>query len=192
MEKRLFVDMDGTLAIFKPVDTLETLYEPGYFRNLEVHQNVVDAIREVINENPEIGVHILSSYLVDSPYALEEKNEWLDKYLPEVNHERRIFVPCGEEKKSVIPNLSESDYLLDDYTKNLMEWEPPAKGIKLLNGINHTRRTWVGSMVDFKETDLKKEIVSIVLNNKLLDKQPERGNKQDTRSQRQNILVPKI
>lgn len=29
-KKRLFVDMDGTLAVFRNVDTLETLYEKGY------------------------------------------------------------------------------------------------------------------------------------------------------------------
>ena len=32
-KQRLFVDIDGTLAVFKPVDTLETLYEKGYLKN---------------------------------------------------------------------------------------------------------------------------------------------------------------
>lgn len=30
-KQRLFVDIDGTLAVFKPVDTLETLYEKRVF-----------------------------------------------------------------------------------------------------------------------------------------------------------------
>ena len=36
---------------------------------------------------------------------------------------------------------------MDDYTKNLLTWEPPAIGIKLLNGINHTNGTWKGSCI---------------------------------------------
>ena len=36
MKNRLFVDMDGTLAVFKTVDTMETLYEKGYFKNLQI------------------------------------------------------------------------------------------------------------------------------------------------------------
>ena len=38
---------------------------------------------------------------------------------------------------------------MDDYTKNLSEWEPPAKGIKLINGINHTNGTWQGDKIQF-------------------------------------------
>ena len=74
-EKRLFVDMDGTLAVFTPVDELETLYEQGYFLNLQPHENVVAAIKEIITKHPEIEVSILSAYLSDSKYALAEKNQ---------------------------------------------------------------------------------------------------------------------
>lgn len=31
---------------------------------------------------------------------------------------------------------------MDDYTHNLSSWQQPARGIKLLNGINHTKGTW--------------------------------------------------
>ena len=44
---RLFVDMDGTLAEFKQVDALESLYEEGYFRSLKPQENVVEAIRSL-------------------------------------------------------------------------------------------------------------------------------------------------
>ncbi len=144
MEKqRLFVDMDGTLAVFRHVDELETLYEKGYFLNLEPQKNVLAAIRELAVNHPEIEVNILSAYLTDSQYALQEKNKWLDRYLPEINRDHRVFVPCGTDKKEGIRGgIRENDILLDDYTKNLNEWQPPAKGIKLLNGINHSRGTW--------------------------------------------------
>lgn len=126
-KQRLFVDMDGTLAVFKPVDELETLYEEGYFKRLAPQRNVVEAVRKIIMEHPEIEVNILSAYLTDSEYALKEKNEWLDRYLPEINQDHRIFVACGADKKEGIRDgIRKTDFLLDDYTKNLNEWQPPA------------------------------------------------------------------
>lgn len=168
-EKRLFVDMDGTLAVFTPVDELETLYEQGYFLNLQPQENVVAAIKEIITKHPEIEVNILSAYLSDSKYALEEKNKWLDKYLPEIDSKHRIFVPCGTDKKEAIQNgVSRDDFLLDDYTKNLNEWQPPARGIKLLNGINHTRGTWPYDRIrhDRGAVDLANGILSIMRDEK--------------------------
>lgn len=144
--KRLFVDMDGTLAVFRPVNTLELLYEKGYFINLQPIRNVLEAVKIIERERPNIQVSILSSVLHDSKYALEEKNAWLDKHLPEV--QQRFFPACGEDKRAAIPGgISDQDYLLDDYTKNLTSWEPPAKGVKLLNGINHTNETWQGNRI---------------------------------------------
>ena len=147
-KKRLFVDMDGTLAEFKQVDTLEQLYEKGYFENLQPQMAVVEAVKLIIKDNPDIEVHILSAVLSDSPYALKEKNAWLERYLPEVDMAHRLFPPCGSDKKDVIKGgVTERDFLLDDYTLNLNAWEPPARGIKLLNGINHTNGSWQKAMV---------------------------------------------
>ena len=66
---RLFVDMDGTLAVFQSVDTLEKLYEKDYFLNLRPQINVIDGIRFIIKNHPEVEVFILSAVLSDSPYA---------------------------------------------------------------------------------------------------------------------------
>ena len=164
-DARLLIDMDGTLAKFKPVETLELLYEEGYFRNLEPLQNVVDAIKEIIRTHPEKQVYVMSSVLSDSKYALLEKNEWLDQHLPEIGMERRIFPPCGENKLDYVPGgIRGSDCLLDDYTNNLTLWEPPAKGIKLLNGINHTRESWKGNMLRYDKPpeELAQNIVDIL------------------------------
>lgn len=158
--QRLFVDMDGTLAEFKTVDTLETLYEKDYFINLKPNENVLGAIKQLIADN-DFDVYILSAYLTDSRYALEEKNAWLDKYLPELPQEKRLFVPCGTDKSVAVPGLIRpDDYLLDDYTKNLSEWEPPARGIKLINGINHTNGTWQGDKIQF--THAPEELSSMI------------------------------
>lgn len=164
MKQRLFVDMDGTLAEFKVVDTLETLYEPGYFYSLKPQENVVEAIKLMTrygNEgNSEVEVYVLSAYLSDSNYALNEKNAWLDKYLPEIDKEHRLFLPCGEDKWKFIKNTvgdsgnPEKDYLLDDYSINLHSWDPPARGIKLMNGINGNKGTWANP-------ELKKNSISV-------------------------------
>lgn len=100
-KQRLFVDMDGTLAEFKPVDTLETLYEKDYFLNLKPNENVLGAIKQLIAQN-DIDVYILSAYLSDSHYALDEKNAWLDKYLPELPQEKEIVCAMrnGQERCS--------------------------------------------------------------------------------------------
>lgn len=161
---RLFVDIDGTLAVFKPVDTLETLYEKGYFLNLEPHENVVAAVNE-LTKNDDIEVFIMSSVLSDSKYALDEKNEWINKYLPQIDMEHRIFPPCGSNKVDYIPEgVRTTDCLLDDYTHNLTLWQPPAKGIKLLNGINHTHGTWQHDRLDYNKSghELAKNIIDIV------------------------------
>lgn len=171
-KKRIFVDMDGTLAVFKTVEQLEVLYEEGYFRNLVPQENVLQATRNLIQNYPDVEVYVLSAYLSDSAYALHEKNEWLDQFLPEVDSAHRVFVPCGEDKSVYVPGeLRPDDYLLDDYTVNLNAWEPPARGIKLMNGINGTHGTWQGSKISFarKPEEMAELIYSAVINNERID-----------------------
>ncbi len=151
---RLFVDMDGTLATFHHVDALETLYEKGYFLNLTPHQNVVDAVKQVFQNEPDISVYVLSAVLADSATARDEKNLWLDEHLPEIDEAHRLFTPCGVDKAAyLIANygikIDKWDVLLDDYTKNLISWVAiGGRGLKLLNGINDTRGTWHGARIE--------------------------------------------
>lgn len=173
---RLLVDMDGVLAKFKQVDTLELLYEKNYFLNLEPVENVIEAVRLIKAEHPEIEVYILSSVLSDSEYALAEKNEWLNQYLPEIDAEHRLFPPCGVNKASYVPDgIGVTDFLLDDYTHNLTSWEPPARGIKLLNGINHTNETWNGNMLRFDKEprELADNIISVMGGELIQDLKPQ-------------------
>lgn len=147
--KRIFVDMDGTLAEFRTVDTMETLYEKGYFANLPAHENVIEGLKTFMKENPEVEVYILSSVLEDSPYAQNEKNAWLDQYIPEIDAEHRIFSSCGSAKCEFVPSgVKEGDILLDDYSKNLHEW--PGDAIKLMNGINGTKGSWQWKRIDYQ------------------------------------------
>lgn len=165
MLNRLFVDMDGTLAEFNKVDTLERLYEKDYFLNLKPQMSVVMAVNDIVLNHPEVEVYILSAVLSDSKYARTEKNQWLDKYLPGIDEKHRLYPTCGEDKafyiRQNLGSISASDYLLDDYSKNLHLWEPPAKGIKLMNGINGNYGTWERDKVNM--ADGSEAIVNTIL-----------------------------
>lgn len=171
-EKRLFVDMDGTLAVYKSCNTLEKLYEKGYFADLEPMDNVLEGIRVYKAEHPDVEVFILSAYLSDSKYALQEKNEWLDYYLPEIDQTHRIYPECGQDKSAYIPGgVRENDCLLDDYSVNLFQWERAGgKGIKLMNGINGTKGKWRGEKVsaDKNPEKIGKEIWRIMETDQLI------------------------
>ena len=99
----------------------------------------------------------------DFPFAKDEKNYWLDKYLPEIDQAHRIFTVVGRKKTDYIPGgVQPTDILLDDYNKNLEAWEAAGGiGIKLLNGLN-TRKTWKGTCVRSNVTI--KEIFETLLN----------------------------
>lgn len=139
---RLFVDLDGTCAKWFAVAE-EQLFEKGYYRNLPEYENVVAAINMIVDKHSDIEVFVLSKYLTNSKYALQEKQEWVAEHLPGIDQAHCIFVPYEKDKRDMIPQgLRTTDYLLDDYTKNFENWMPPARGVKLLNGINHTKGTW--------------------------------------------------
>lgn len=144
----IFIDMDGVLAEHHP-DVEELMYDEGFFLNRPCDENALELV-ERLNELDGCEVYILSSIL-DSPYVIEEKNAWLDKYLPRIRVQQRHYVPRFEKKsdyvRNTFANLDDShNILLDDFTKNLNEWDVPnALAIKYLNGLNSTNNTWLES-----------------------------------------------
>lgn len=160
--KSLFVDMDGTLAEFRSISKIEELYEQGYFENLAPLPEVVKAVKNIVAQG-QVRVYILSSVLSDSKYALDEKNRWLDRYLPEIPEEDRFFPVCGESKVDYFDGRVNADhFLLDDYSKNLHDWDPPGRGIKLSNGINGRHGSWKSHCVSHESPDLAEDILSIM------------------------------
>ena len=134
--------MDGVLAEYEQTEP-EELYKKDYFRNLKPIKESVDALISLSN-NPDYEVFTLSAYLGDSIYALDEKKDWIKKYLSDANI-NSIFLPCGRNKSEAVPGgIRPTDILIDDYNVNLNEWAQHAVAIKFLNGINHKHGSWKG------------------------------------------------
>ena len=177
MKKRLFLDMDGTLAQFHDVDKtfIEAMWQEGFYVGLKPFQNMIEGVREFIKEHPEVDVYVLSAVLdTDPPFVVDEKNAWLDRYLPEISAERRIFTRAGHNKADYIGEVSARDYLVDDYNKNLREFEAAgAHSIKFRNDINHQGKgayggekgsLWNGPMVSFDSSskDIAKQLENLL------------------------------
>lgn len=143
-KKTLYVDLDGTLAEWRTDKQEKDTYEEGYFFYLNPYIQVLTAIHGILELYPKmITVKILSAVHTDNPYAIPDKNRWVDKYIPNIRKENRIFVPYGQDKTQYCGGISQDDFLLDDFNKNLQAWQ--SKGgtpIKLLNGINSDSSTY--------------------------------------------------
>lgn len=147
---KLFVDMDGTLAVWRSETPFEKLFEQGYYRNLPPQQEVVDAVK--LMQSFGVEVFALSAFLPDSQYAWREKHEWLDQHAPFIPRENRLLcpqnIPKSEYASRTLAPIDKSCILLDDYSKNLHEWEAAGgTGVKLMNGLNGNNGTWMGPAV---------------------------------------------
>lgn len=139
---KIFFDMDGVLAKWQWVGP-DTLALPGYFKGLAPDESAVKAAKTLAAQ-ASTEVYVLSAVMNDA--AEKEKNEWLDKYVPFVPKQNRIFVPYGTDKSTILPE-GETDQciLVDDFNPNLFQWK--GLPIKYLNGINGSSGKWDGFTV---------------------------------------------
>lgn len=172
-KKRLLVDMDGTLARFHDqANYLERMFEKDFFRELEPFANMVEGVRQFMQDHPDVEVFIVSARVIgEPPYCEVEKNAWLDRYLPEIDREHRIFTDIGHSKVEYLPGgATKDDYLLDDYNKglNLFMYDG-GSAIKCHNNINQRGlgayggekgQLWTGAMV---HVDDRPEMISAEL-----------------------------
>lgn len=141
--KRLFIDMDGTLARFyDQARCVEKMYEPAFFRNLLPYGSTVRAVK-LLSERDDIQVAILSA--VDGEEARADKRDWVDTNIG--SGIPCMFCAAGQPKAEFVRvskgGISADDYLLDDYSRNLVEWESAGGcGIKFINELNG--RGWNG------------------------------------------------
>lgn len=144
--KKIFLDLDGTLAKFNVRNALQRFdKEKGFFAKLGAYKGI-----EKINEMAKCGnVYIISA----SPnlQADNDKIAWINKHLPDLPDENICLCRLGTNKAKEIESvlnikIDNTCYLLDDYTKNLNEWEQAGgKGIKRLTTVaDNSRGLWKG------------------------------------------------
>ena len=144
--KKIFLDLDGTLAKFNVKNALARFtVEKGFFERLGAYKGI-----ETINEMAKAGnVYIISA----SPnvQADNDKMKWIAKYLFNIPLENIIICRVGENKAEIIKSqlniaIDKTTVLLDDYTKNLVEWESAGGvGIKRLTSVaDNSTGKWKG------------------------------------------------
>lgn len=144
--KRIFIDLDGTVARFNVRNALKRFdNEVGFFARLKAYKGI-----DKVNELAKGGnVYIISA----SPngQADRDKMEWIQKYLSNVPMNNITLCRIGENKARVIESkynltIDKDCLLLDDYTKNLTEWESNGgKGIKRITSVaDNSRKLWKG------------------------------------------------
>lgn len=157
---KLFIDLDGTVAKFNVRNALNRFdKEQGFFAKLNAYKNI-----EYINELAKKDfIYVISASPNEN--ADRDKMIWLAKYLPNIKQENITLCRIGENKGKIIQNkynfsISNNCYLLDDYTKNLQEWETlGGVGIKRLTTVaDNSRGLWKGLAIK----DLK-EVVELVM-----------------------------
>lgn len=141
-KKSVYIDMDGTLARFHDADKtfIEAMWTPGFYVGLKPFENFVEAVKMFIERNSAYAdVYVLSAVLeTDPPFVENEKDAWLDMYLPEIDMEHRIYTRAGCDKANDIESRIDLSYLIDDYNKNLHEFEAAGgHSIKFHNDVNH-------------------------------------------------------
>lgn len=166
---RLFVDMDGTLARFHDEpDYLTRMHEKGFYINLKPFYNVVNALNEICNNRKDIDVYILSAAIGDGiEHCIPEKNQWIDKYMPSIDHNHRIWTPCGVDKYLYIPNIADArDFILDDYNHVLEKGHSygvvPIKAVNNINDKGRYGKRWNGKKVYICKSTLLNDLLEII------------------------------
>ena len=158
--KRIFLDMDGTLARFNVPNALNRFNEEeGFFANLKAYKGI-EAINQLCCDYTEAYIISASTH----KKADIDKIEWLSKYLPNIEFENIILCRLGENKAKVIERelniiLDDECYLLDDYTKNLQEWENMGGiGIKrITHCADNSTKKWKG--LELKDLEKLEKLV---------------------------------
>lgn len=149
MNKKVFLDLDGTLAKFNVRNALERFdKEVGFFAKLGAYKGI-----EVVNELAKTNqLFIISAS--PNEQADKDKMVWIQKYLPNVSIDNITLCRIGQNKAQIIEEkysikIDNNCYLLDDYTKNLNEWESfGGLGIKRLTSVaDNSRKLWKGLQI---------------------------------------------
>ena len=146
---KLFLDLDGTLAKFNSKKNALQRFdnEKGFFASLKPYK-YIETINELANSGL-VEVYVISA--TPNEQADKDKLIWIKKYLNQIKENNICFCRLNENKAKVIKDklnitIDKECYLLDDYTKNLIEWKNlNGIGIKRLTSLaNNKSKKWKG------------------------------------------------
>ena len=143
LKRRFFFDADGVLFVFDKEKTFEEICRPGYFVTVKPVFELISAAEELTKRGED--VYILTKVLEDG-HSKQDKLLSFRLHLPFIPEENIIFVSYSKEKSSVIPDISPTDILIDDFSPNCREWKGTA--VKLYNGYNGNKGTWKGLSIN--------------------------------------------
>lgn len=150
MHRNYYFDMDGVvveynIGAFTGDDPLYLQKNAHYFRDLEPDYRMLEVIDTMFKRSRYSGDHIylLTSIPMNGAIFNEhfhDKITWINKWLPYLDiNSILISVTSKRDAVEYIQNhqLSEKDILIDDYNKNLMDWQKNGGvSVKYCNGIN--------------------------------------------------------
>lgn len=157
------LDMDDTLAHFnKEKNSLQRFsHEKNFFYILSPSKLVIYLQLAIINKVIDLdNIYIVSAS--PNEQADQDKAKWLDKYLPSIPKANITFTRLGQDKASIFMNKyhleNEKDLsnyiLIDDYTKNLIEWQKKGgKVVKYINEYNNTRQHYKAHNIQTLQLD---------------------------------------
>lgn len=173
----VFFDMDGVLNVYDKsvynTDTLEDTPEfidpeKHYYANVPADERALKLF-DLCERQRNFDLYILSSCHARSSIFIAQRNDkidWLAIHLPDFSSKKFITIPVGKPKAKFVAtmfgreHLLNTDILIDDYSKNLNEWnELNGQGIKYFNGEN-TLDSYKGLTLD-KQTS-PKDLIDII------------------------------
>lgn len=128
----IYCDMDGVLANFEKEPNAVSRYdkEKGFFTKLEPITKNLQGLKNLIANGYQVKILSASP----NEQADKDKRKWLTQYLPELKSENVILSRTGEMKAKYVKEKMHHTLLIDDYSKNLIEWKMfGGKALKFVN-----------------------------------------------------------
>lgn len=146
-DRTVYIDVDGTITAFNPDAGPDLWAKDDYIWMCEVLENMVTAIKHIINSYA--NVKFLSASVSDA--ASEQKRRFLRTLFGDLPEDMIVIVPYGRRKADFVDPTK--GLLLDDYSVNCIQWEEDGgKAIKVRNNCNSKHGKWRGSSVHYKQT----------------------------------------
>ena len=145
----IYIDVDGTLTEWNEKAGPDLWSLAKYIWMCVVMPNMIRAV-QIIFDNWIGEVKFLTASISDE--ASTEKIEFLKRHIRKrLPKNSVIIVPYGQKKTDFVD--ATNGILIDDYTKNLFDWEEAggAGAIKVRNNINGRNGTWNGSSVHYQQ-----------------------------------------